>query len=425
MLARDSCSGPGCLYDCSIDYDEYECTQLSRGSSGSSSGSFYTTRTRLPRDVIVLRDAYDFIPEIVFFDAGVVDCWVSGLNWVLRNKIRGKLEEKLPKILGSLLGRLDVNLPDRRLGIGFSDLTDCGVIDADSGELRASDATCAAAAPVFGNRRLACVGFDDAGARDEESPTQYRCAKLRPEIRRISLRPDGIEVVMADDAADPQEPLIQSRFGSRCADDRPGSVAPTDRTTPLPITVSASLMENTPLCDPDLTPDAPTWGGCRGICGDRGIPCTGILAIALRDDVDSRDRCFTAAAGDRGTAQCCRADEFCPVAGGLDFYESPATPAEAFWTCVDLQSDERACGACGNTCDSGSYCSEGACCAEGTANCGGDGTCVDLSRSDAHCGECGNACAGGQSCVSGTCQDDLTLPDLDPFPYFPWFSPYF
>ena len=57
----------------------------------------------------------------------------------------------------------------------------------------------------------------------------------------------------------------------------------------------------------------------------------------------------------------------------------------------DLQTDERNCGACGNSCGSAQTC------------CGGG--CVDTQSSNGHCGSCGSACADGLTCCSGSCID--------------------
>ncbi len=102
--------------------------------------------------------------------------------------------------------------------------------------------------------------------------------------------------------------------------------------------------------------------------------------------------------------------------------------------CVDLQTDDRHCGACGAACVGGA-CIDGACacpedpCSEGNdtycvptgaapcPDCGsacvqvpgqraccGD-VCADLTSSDDHCGACGVACAGSSCrCCAGECR---------------------
>ncbi len=81
--------------------------------------------------------------------------------------------------------------------------------------------------------------------------------------------------------------------------------------------------------------------------------------------------------------------------------------------CVDLQSDESNCGACGSPCGDGRVCAAGACidpCEEGTTLCG-DG-CFDLATSGDNCGRCGHACAPGTTCQAGVCACDADLPDV-------------
>src|SRR5450755_3614391 len=112
-------------------------------------------------------------------------------------------------------------------------------------------------------------------------------------------------------------------------------------------------------------------------------------------------------------------------------------------TCINVQMDSQNCGACGNSCGSGSSCQAGKCsCTSGFVSCGGscvasnaqhcgssctacsgsdvcnsDGTCSSTcstgtkctdgacssNTNSADCGTCGNACTGGTTCVSGSC----------------------
>lgn len=81
--------------------------------------------------------------------------------------------------------------------------------------------------------------------------------------------------------------------------------------------------------------------------------------------------------------------------------------------CVDVASDARHCGACGNACGADQACSNGMCvldCVSGQTNC--SGACIDTNKDYANCGACGNACAAGEVCSNGacalSCQDGLT-----------------
>jgi hypothetical protein len=82
--------------------------------------------------------------------------------------------------------------------------------------------------------------------------------------------------------------------------------------------------------------------------------------------------------------------------------------------CVDFSTDPDNCGSCGHACAAGDFCVAGEClsclgvnCAAGQACC--SGACVDLQTDSAHCGTCGNVCAADLSCVNGICQGNCGL----------------
>lgn len=77
--------------------------------------------------------------------------------------------------------------------------------------------------------------------------------------------------------------------------------------------------------------------------------------------------------------------------------------------CVDVNFDDRHCGACGTVCGADEVCDgTGRCsssdCPDGTTPCAG--ACVDVQRDPGNCGACGTACAAGEACNAGTCEDD-------------------
>jgi hypothetical protein len=73
--------------------------------------------------------------------------------------------------------------------------------------------------------------------------------------------------------------------------------------------------------------------------------------------------------------------------------------------CVDLQTDDANCGACGHACGPGGGCVAGVCapaeCPGGFQVCGG--VCVDVRNDRAHCGDCNVACSGFSGCGQGQC----------------------
>jgi stigma-specific protein Stig1 len=76
-------------------------------------------------------------------------------------------------------------------------------------------------------------------------------------------------------------------------------------------------------------------------------------------------------------------------------------------TCVDLQNDRDACGACDVACPEGLWCVRGECVIDGGCGAGRtacDGQCVDTRSDPANCGACGVACAPAEVCLDGACE---------------------
>jgi hypothetical protein len=73
-------------------------------------------------------------------------------------------------------------------------------------------------------------------------------------------------------------------------------------------------------------------------------------------------------------------------------------------TCVDVTSDRRHCGFCGNACLPGEDCEGGDCdlvCEPGLTEC--FGLCVDIETDRRFCGSCEQACGAGETCEGGDC----------------------
>jgi len=87
-------------------------------------------------------------------------------------------------------------------------------------------------------------------------------------------------------------------------------------------------------------------------------------------------------------------------------------PTGPVYGCVDLKTDPKNCGSCGNVCPKNEMCEAGKCgcrpgggthcCPEGQTECAGK--CIDLSTDQDNCGQCGVRCRFNEACVQGKCQ---------------------
>ncbi len=184
-----------------------------------------------------------------------------------------------------------------------------------------------------------------------------------------------------------------------------------------------SCLEDQPT-DAGSTPDHMFYGCSEGQCkdlrcmqvGEFWADCNHDTAldgceVNLRSDVKNCGACGNACEPgqrciDDGAVvqcQCQQGRSYCPArAGGLE-------------GCFDLENDPRNCGACGYVCpyvaNAAPVCDRGRCkheCLPGTADCNGredDGCEVELNKDPRNCGGCGTTCdvARGQPCVGGHC----------------------
>jgi len=70
--------------------------------------------------------------------------------------------------------------------------------------------------------------------------------------------------------------------------------------------------------------------------------------------------------------------------------------------CVNVGTDSKNCGKCGNACAAGESCSGGSCACAAGKQCGG--ACTDIGSDAKNCGACGHVCAADESCTAGSCK---------------------
>lgn len=83
-------------------------------------------------------------------------------------------------------------------------------------------------------------------------------------------------------------------------------------------------------------------------------------------------------------------------------------------SCVDTQTNDENCGACGKKCGQGEACAEGKCvveCPPESTKCsvGGKDICVNAASDNTNCGGCGQKCASGYVCSAGKCDVSCTV----------------
>jgi hypothetical protein len=155
----------------------------------------------------------------------------------------------------------------------------------------------------------------------------------------------------------------------------------------------------------DIDPER-NWSCKAGVCVPSGCP-------KGQADCDEDNFCETNL---ESVDDCGFCGNVCPVptdgaAGckdGVCGFICAAPLDLCFASCVDLQSNNAHCGACGSSCTGGRVCTGGVCrCPAGTTECGA--TCADLAISREHCGACGNDCRSHPnvalaSCSAGKCK---------------------
>lgn len=225
----------------------------------------------------------------------------------------------------------------------------------------------------------------------------------RPPDTRDAIPPDTRDATPADtrDAPAPDTrdaPLPDTRDAPLPTPDTRDAPVPDTRDAPVPDTRDAFIPDtrdafDLPSIDDVADASVPTLdaeldaGAAEGPCSH----CTGT------DD-----------AGDGRDSDADSPHEGPDAHDASDTFEvqqpCPSPQALCNGTCVDLQSSQTNCGACGHSCAPWA-CLNGQCrsCPSPQKLC--DGQCVDTSTNADNCGGCGQVCPSG-ACRFGTCKED-------------------
>ena len=175
---------------------------------------------------------------------------------------------------------------------------------------------------------------------------------------------------------------------------------------------------NACLVSPDNGASTCTSGACVLRCDPGYADCNGELGDGCEADLSRPATCGSCALTCGGATPFCM--ELDDGSGCVASCEAGSSACDG--ACVDLNSDPRHCGGCGERCaappNAVAACMAAACsfeCDEGYADCDGDAAngCESMLRELAHCGRCGERCerpGAVTSCATGTCQALGCLP---------------
>jgi hypothetical protein len=291
---------------CFPQRDDYVCPVYPGSTSGAGGPltSLAGFRFEGYRPVDFVAYSKDILGGVDSVDAEISSC----VDVILERALESRVRSEAPDIAGAVAEILSALL-------GSSATADAGVPATDL-PVCATDQDCRVRS-WRGMRRNGC-GFTSAG---------FRCDRLRYEPRRINVRPDGLEVVLAESPSDPQYDLLVGRMAGLdpiCGDLRPVQFD-REMDTFEQLSIDDTEVGVLRVCNPDEL-------GCTGICPSVGTEC---LTAAF--------------AGLAPPGSTCNAERCCTAASVCD------------GECRDLNNDEAHCGDCGSACAPGQLCAGGSC----------------------------------------------------------------
>ena len=286
--------------------DRYDCV-LPGGGYGHITSVADEPSSRWPRRVDYVANSHDIGLVLESIDVDV-DSAPGLVDDLLRDEIRAgvpQISSSLAAVISSLVG----SHAEYDLGLDPAMFPAC-----------ASDQDCRYASYAdTGMRRNSCVN----------TSVGPRCAGLRVEPRRVNVRPDGLEIVLAEDRTTDGQQVLLEPMAAFAGDPLcyPGRYPVHDSESGMLINreLEASTVSSYLVCDSAAE-------GCDALCPGAGTTCLGAALTGL------------ASAGSSCNAgSCCLPEEFCDGA------------------CRNLDFDNEHCGGCGAGCGLGTFCVGGSC----------------------------------------------------------------
>ncbi len=225
-----------------------------------------------------------------------------------------------------------------------------------------------------------CVGKDEACSNN-----QTFCSGLCVNVKSDAGHCGNCETVCKDD-----ETCTEGSCVKGCAD-------------------GLKLVDNicvNPQIDSEHCGDSNTNCGDNGYCSEGKCECSsGYYDCDGKPGCESDIKCdavvCTSEQKTCSAGNCCEAEESCCFDGCCE----AGTTCCGKNACVDVQTDAKNCGKCGNQCPEYYVCVDGTCsektCEDGQNLCSGE--CYDLTSSKDHCGDCDTKCDDGYKCESSNC----------------------